>query len=206
MQLSAKRRRHLRYSHILIVVLSLCLLFTSSHAQETGLSIRWVWNDGSNLPKGKEMSSVSITLSNEGKRQLKLEFVGLHFAWMPNDTYVYGGGSERANVIVPGQSITYTIPFGIPKDIAEGSYKSYAAVIYHVANNSAWTKITTAYFPPETLQIVPLVVVTVTSTTTIAQPADWTVDFALLVTFTIVGLALLATIRSARKQKEETTK
>jgi len=56
------------------------------------------------------------------------------------------------------------------------------------------------------LEIVPLVVVTVTSTKTVEQPADWTVDFALLVAFTVVGLALLATLRSARRKREEPTK
>jgi len=193
----------LKYEHILVVLLSLCLLLTPSRAQETGLSVRWIWNEGYTIPQGKDMSSVSISLSNEGKRQLRLEFVGLHFAWMPEDTYVYGGGSEKASILVPGQSITYTIAFGIPKDIAAGSYKSYAAIIYHVANDSAWTKISTAYFPPQNLEIAPIVVVTVTSTTTVGQPADWTVDFALLVAFTVVGLALLATLRSARRRREE---
>jgi len=167
--------------------------------------VRWVWNDGNALPQSKEMSSVSITLSNDGKKQLKLEFVGLHFAWMPENTYAYGGGSEKTNLLVPGQSITYTIPFAIPKDISAGPYKSYAAIIYHATNDTAWTKISTAYYPPQSLEIVPIVVVTVTSTTTVGQPADWTVDLALLVTFTVIGLALLATLRSARKRREEST-
>ncbi len=195
----------MKHWHILVALFSLFLLFTPIRAQETGLSVRWVWNDGNSLPQGKEMSSVSITLSNEGKKQLKLEFVGLHFAWMPENTYVYGGGSEKTNILGPGQSITYTVSFGIPKDLAVGPYKSYAAITYHVANDTAWAKISTAYFPPQSLEIVPLVVVTVTSTTTVGQPADWTVDFALLVAFTVVGLALLATFRSARRRKEESS-
>jgi len=196
----------LKHTRVLVALLSLSLLFTSIRAQETGLSVRWVWNDGNSLPQGKEMSSVSITLSNDGKKQLRLEFVGLHFAWMPENTYAYGGGSEKTNLISPGQSITYTITFGIPKDITVGPYKSYAAITYYVANDTAWTKISIAYYPPQSLEIVPLVVVTVTSTTTIGQPADWTVDFALLVAFTVVGLALLATFRSARRKREESTK
>jgi len=195
----------LKHWLILVALFSVLLLFAPIRAQEAGLTVRWVWNDGSSLPQGKEMSSVSITLSNDGKKQLKLEFVGLHFAWMPENTYVYGGGSERTNILAPGQSIIYTVSFGIPKDVAVGLYKSYAAIIYHVANDTAWIKISTAYFPSQSLEIVPLVVVTVTSTTTIGQPADWTVDFALLVAFTVVGLALLATFRSARRQKEEST-
>ena len=152
------------------------------------------------------MSSISITLSNDGRKQLTLEFVGLHFAWMPENSYVYGGGSERTNLLVPGQSITYTIPFGIPKDIALGPYKSYAAITYYFANDTTQAKTSTAYLPSQSLEIVPLVVVTVTSTKTVEQPADWTVDFALLVAFTVVGLALLATLRSARRKGEEPTK
>jgi hypothetical protein len=163
--------------------------------------VKWVWNDGSAIPQGKESSSVSITLANEGKGQLRLEFVGLHFGWMPNDTYTYGGGSEKANILSPGQSVTYKIPFGVPKNLATGSYKCYAIVVCNVTSDSAWTKVTSAYFATEDLQIVPLVVVTVTSTTTLAQPADWTVDFAVLLAFTIIGLALLATFRSKRGGK-----
>jgi len=125
---------------------------------------------------------------------------------MPNDTYTYGGGSEKANVLVPGQSITYTIPFGIPKNLPTGLYKCYAIIVHHVANDSAWTKVTSAHFAPENLQIVPVVVVTITSTTTLAQPADWTVDFAVLLAFTIIGLALLATFRSRRREKVESVK
>jgi len=194
----------LKCAHILAVFLSLVLLAAPLGAQDTGLSVsKWVWNDGHTIPHGKDMSSVSITVSNEGKKQLKLEFVGLHFAWMPENAYAYGGGSEKTNVLVPGQSVTYTIAFGIPKDISPGSYDCYAAIIYHMANDSAWTKISSAYSPPQRLEIVPMVVVTVTSTATVAQPSDWTVDFALLVAFTIVGLALLATFRSARRRKEE---
>jgi len=203
MQSLAERRHRLRYGHVLITLLLLLLLLTPSYAQEPGLSVKWVWNDGNTLPQSKETSSVSITLSNDGKKQLKLEFVGLHFAWMPENAYAYGGGSEKTNLLVPGQSITYTIAFGIPKDISAGPHKSYAAIIYHVANDTAWARISTAYYPPQNLEIVPMVVVTVTSTTTIGQPADWTVDLALLVAFTIIGLALLATFRSARKRREE---
>jgi hypothetical protein len=188
-----------------MVLLGLILLAIPLSAQETGLSVKWTWNDGNVLPQSKETSSVSITLSNNGKNQIRLEFVGLHFAWMPNDTYAYGGGSEKTNLMIPGQSITYTIPFAIPKDISAGQYRSYAAIIYQVGNGTAWTKISMAYYPQQTLEIVPMVVVTVTSTTTVGQPADWTVDLALLVTFTIIGLALLATIRSARKQGKEPT-
>jgi len=206
MQSSAERRHRLKHRCILVTLFFLLLLSTPIWAQETGLSVRWVWNDGNNLPPGKEISSVSITLSNDGRKQLTLEFVGLHFAWMPENSYVYGGGSERTNALVPGQSITYTIPFGIPKDIALGPYKSYAAITYYFANDTAQTKISTAYLPSQSLEIVPLVVVTVTSTATVEQPADWTVDFALLVAFTAVGLALLATLRSARRKGEEPTK
>lgn len=194
----------MKYGHVLITLLSLLLLLTPSFAQEPGLSVKWIWNDGNALPQSKETSSVSITLSNDGKKQLKLEFVGLHFAWMPENAYAYGGGSEKTNLLVPGQSVTYTIVFGIPKGISAGPYKSSAVVIYHVANDTAWTKISTVYYPPQSLEIVPVVVVTVTSTTTIGQLADWTVDLALLVTFTIIGLALLATFRSARRRREET--
>jgi len=194
----------LKYGHVLITLLSLLLLLTPSFAQEPGLSVKWIWNDGNALPQSKETSSVSITLSNDGKKQLKLEFVGLHFAWMPENAYAYGGGSEKTNLLVPGQSITYTIVFGIPKGTSAGPYKSSAVVIYHVANDTTWTKISTVYYPPQSLEIVPMVVVTVTSTTTVGQIADWTVDLALLVAFTIIGLALLATFRSARRRREET--
>ena len=196
----------MKHPCILITLFFLLLLLTPIRAQETGLSVKWVWNDGNTLPRGREMSSISITLSNDGRKQLTLEFVGLHFAWMPENSYVYGGGSERTNVLVPGQSITYTIPFGIPKDIALGPYKSYAAITYYFANDTTQAKISTAYLPSQSLEIVPLVVVTVTSTKTVEQPADWTVDFALLVAFTVVGLALLATLRSARRKGEEPTK
>jgi hypothetical protein len=196
----------LKHVRVSIALLSICLLLSSAYAQATGLSVKWVWNDGSAIPQGKESSSASITLSNEGKVQLRLEFVGLHFAWMPNDTYTYGGGSEKANVLVPGQSITYMIPFGIPKNLPTGLYKCYAIIVHHVANDSAWTKVTSAHFAPENLQIVPVVVVTITSTTTLAQPADWTVDFAVLLAFTIIGLALLATFRSRRREKVESVK
>lgn len=194
----------MRYRRALIVLLAVLMLIIPSSAQETGLSVRWNWNDGNVLPQSKEMSSVSITLSNEGKNQLRLKFVGLHFAWMPNDTYAYGGGSEKTNLLVPSQSITYTIPFAVPRDISVGQYKSYAAIVYQVSNGTAWTDISMVYYSPQSLEIVPLVVLTVTSTKTVGQPADWTVDLALLVTFTIVGLALLATIRSARRQGEAT--
>jgi hypothetical protein len=146
---------------------------------------------------------VSITVSNTGRKQLRLEFVGLHFAWMPNDTYTYGGGSEKTSMLSPGQSVTYTIPFGIPKNLATGSYKCFAAVIYHVANDSSWTKVQSAHPAPQNLEIVPIIVVTITSTTTLTQPADWTVDFAVLLAFTIVGLALLATFRSMRKRDRD---
>ena len=179
------------------------LLLISSYAQAAELSVGWKWNDGNTLPQERESSSVSITVSNTGRKQLRLEFVGLHFAWMPNDTYTYGGGSEKTNLLSPGQSVTYTIPFGIPKSLATGSYKCFAAVIYHVANDSSWTKTQSAHPSPQNLEIVPLVVVTVTSTTTLTQPADWTVDFAVLLAFTIVGLALLATFRSMRKRGKD---
>lgn len=191
----------MKHACVSIALLSVLLLLTSAYAQATGLSVKWVWNDGSAIPQGKESSSVSITLSNEGKMQLRLEFVGLHFGWMPNDTYTYGGGSEKASILSPGQSITYRIPFGIPKNLATGSYKCYAIVAYNVTSDSTPTKVTSAHFAPEDLQIVPLTVVTVTSTTTLTQPADWTVDFAVLLAFTIVGLALLATFRSKRREK-----
>jgi len=195
----------LKITRILVTAMLLCFLLTSSYAQEAGPSVQWKWNETNTIPQGKESSSISITLSNTEKREMRLEFVGLHFAWMPNDTYTYGGGSEKTNTLSPGQSITYTIPFGIPKNLAIGPYKCYAAIIYHIADGSSWTKISSAYSPPQVLEIVPLIVVTVTSTTTLSQPADWTVDFAVLLAFTIVGLALLATFRSARRRKERST-
>lgn len=193
----------MKITHILIVILSLCFFLTSSQGQETALSIRWSWNDGPALPQGKESSSVTMTLSNTGKQSLKLEFVGLHFAWMRNDTYVYGGGSEKNNTLSQGQSITYTIPFGIPNNLTAGSYKCYAYISYYAGTDSSWIKMSKTDFSPQNLEIVPIVVVTVTSTTTLSQPADWTVDFAVLLAFTIVGLALLATFRSARRKSEK---
>ena len=195
----------MKTTRVLVVVLSLYFLFTWSYAQETGLSIRWNWNDGNTIPQGKESSSISITLSNTAKEEMKLEFVGFHFAWMRNNAYVTGGESGKNSTLSPGQSITYTIPFGIPKNLTMGSYECYPFVVYYVANGSSWTKYPTAYFPPKILEIVPLMVVTVTSTTPLSQPADWTVDFAVLLAFTIVGLALLATFRSARRRKERST-
>jgi hypothetical protein len=196
----------LKITRILIVILLLCSFVASSQGQETALSIRWTWNDGPAQAQGKE-SSVTMILSNTGKGSLKLEFVGLHFPWMRNDTYLYGGGSEKNNTLSQGQSITYTIPFGIPKNLTAGQYKCYAYISYYVAADGSWTKMSSAYYPQQTLEIVPMVVVTVTSTTTLSQPEDWTVDFAVLLAFTIVGLALLATFRLSRrkngKQKEE---
>lgn len=122
---------------------------------------------------------------------------------MRNDTYAYGGGSEKNNTLSRGQSITYTIPFGIPKNLTAGSYKCYAYIAYYVATGGSWTKMSSAYYPQQTLEIVPMLVVTVTSTTTLSQPEDWTVDFAVLLAFTIVGLALLATFRLSRRKNEK---
>jgi hypothetical protein len=122
---------------------------------------------------------------------------------MKKDVYLYGGGSEKEHILSPGQSIAYSIPFSIPENITVGGYMCWAGIVYHIRENSTWRRVEVAHLSPWNLEITRVAVITVTSTKTVsAGEEDWTVDFALLIAFTAVGLALLATFRSARKVKQ----
>ncbi|MFH0849105.1 MAG: hypothetical protein V1857_06355 [archaeon] len=186
----------------ILVLSTLLLIQITAAAPDEDLSLGWIWNDGVGLPVGTRSSTVGLKLVNQGKQQIRLEFVGVRFDWMEKDVYAYGGGSEKTNLVSPGQSVTYTIPFGIPENLKSGTYKCLAGIVYYVQQDGAWRRVEIAQFSTQDLQIVPVAVVTVTSTTTVqANTEDWAVDFALLIAFTAVGLALLATFRSARRKQ-----
>lgn len=187
----------------LLLISALLLIHTVAAAPDEDLALTWIWSDGALLPAGTRSSTVALKLTNQGRQQIRLEFVGLHFDWMEKDMYAYGGGSEKTNQLTPGQSVTYTIPFGIPENLKSGTYRCLAGIVYYLQQDSTWKKVEIALFSPQGLQIIPVAVVTVTSTRTVtsASTEDWAVDFALLIAFTTVGLALLATFRSARRKR-----
>ncbi len=195
------------YSARLCGIALLCILITIPAAVATpdgDLSLSWTWSDNAQVPVGTRVSSVSLRLENQGKIRVRLEFVGVHFDWMEKDFYSYGSGSEKTNILEPGQSISYTIPFSIPENVKPGTYKCQAGLVYSTQQDATWNKVEIAHFSPKDFEVVAVKIFTVTSTTTIsASSEDWAVDFALLIAFTSVGLALLATFRSSRRKQTE---
>ena len=189
-----------------IALLCMLLMITVVPAAANGdVSLSWTWNEGTQAPVGTRVSSTTLKLTNQGKNRIRLEFVGVHLDWMEKDFYSYGSGSEKTSILEPGQSTTYTIPFSIPESAKPGTYKCQAGLVYSIQQDNTWTKVEIAHFSPVDFEIVTVKVVTVTSTTTISGSSteDWAVDFALLIAFTSVGLALLATFRSSRRKQTE---
>jgi len=187
----------LKSIYVSFVLLLLCVLLASSNAQGTDLLVGWKWNDGHAIPQGKE-SSVSITVSNAGKGLVKVASVGLHFAWMPKDTYLPGRKNER--VLSLGQSITFIIAFGIPQNLTIGSYECHALITYHVTNASflvvkedgdIWKEVSGVYFAPQNLEI--SIYSSATTTETTALPSTIPIEPSSLIGV-FAGLAIVILI------------
>lgn len=94
-----------------------------------GLSAEWIWCDGDSLPAGRA-SSVNLTIWNSGPNEVKIRFVGLRFDWMPQNTYLYGGGSELEVILPPKGSAKYAIAFEVPPNAAPGPHDCSAFAKY----------------------------------------------------------------------------
>lgn len=159
-----------------------------ARAGSDDLSVEWVWCDGDLLPSGKT-SSVNLTIRNPGANPIKLQFVGLRFDWMPQNTYVYGGGSELEAILPPRGSVRYAIPFEIPPDAAPGPHECSAIAKYEVLGEVRID----IFRPDRGLSVLRVITLTevVTKTETITATGGQGHGYAALA---VLGLAIIAAV------------
>jgi len=174
-----------------LALIAIAMAAWSAHAAPAGsegISIEWVWCDGNLLPAGRT-SSVNLTIRNPSANPIKLQFVGLRFDWMPQNAYVYGGGSELEVILPPRAFVRYAIPFEIPPDVAPGPHECLA-----IAKYEALGEVRIDVFRPDrglsVLRVITLTEV-VTKTETIAATGGQGHGYAALA---VLGLAIIAAV------------
>ncbi|MEM3574234.1 MAG: hypothetical protein QXQ76_00590 [Candidatus Bathyarchaeia archaeon] len=178
------------------VALSLALMAISSaagmarmaRAGSDDLFVEWVWCDGDLLPPGRT-SSVNLTIRNPSANPIKLQFVGLRFDWMPQNAYVYGGGSELEAILPPKGSVRYAIPFEIPPDVVPGFHECLAIAKYEVLGEVRFS----IFRPDRGLSVLRVITLTevVTKTETIIGTGEQGHGYA---ASALIGLAILAAV------------
>jgi hypothetical protein len=169
-----------------VIAVALAPRAAPARADSEDLSAEWIWCDGNFLPAGR-ISSINITIRNVGPSPVKLQFVGLHFDWMPQNAYVYGGGSELEAILPPGGSARYAIPFEIPPDAQPGPHECLAFAKYEVLGEGRLK----VFRPDRGLSVLRVITVTevVTKTETVVAKGGQEYGYAALA---VLGLAIAA--------------
>lgn len=172
---------------LVAMALTTCAANTVNSGSE-GPSIEWIWCDGNFLSAGGT-SSINLTIRNPGANPIKLQFVGLRFDWMPQNAYVYGGGSELEVILPPRTFVRYAIPFEIPPDVAPGPHECLAIAKYEVLGEARIV----VFRPDRELSVLQVITVTevVTKTETVAATGGQGHGYAALA---VLGLAIIAAI------------
>jgi len=135
---TGKRGRTPHFALIIVITSAIILSLLPAASASDSIKLDINFNDGMILNQGA-VSTITVTIANTAERQVKLNFVGLRFDWLPGNVYIYGDNSERERVLSPQETAQYRIAFNIPAEVTAGMHTPFVVVTYGVESEDGWT-------------------------------------------------------------------